>query len=197
MSPTPIWPWVGDVLCHQGLDALAVVDRVCMEEGCSAATSTTLPALEANSRCRSAGVGEFYRSAHAATTLETDPQGGLAWLIGLPVRFLGGEDGPDRGARIYVQFVRTRGGRPTCGSVAWVKGHIDVELIDLPIHGRAARTVWRKYRFACPAPTLRGSPSPRRTTASPGPGTCPRSTSHHEGASIPRSDRSLPASAHQ
>jgi transposase len=24
--------------------------------------------------------------------------------------------------------------------------------IDLPIYGRAARTVWRKYRFSCPAP---------------------------------------------
>jgi len=83
--------------------------------------------------------------------VETDPTRALAWLIGLPVQFLGGEDGPDGEARIYVQSVRTRGGCPTCGSVAWVKDHTDVELIDLPIYGRAARTVWRKCRFSCPA----------------------------------------------
>ena len=73
--------------------------------------------------------------------METDPTRALAWLIGLPVQFLGAEDGPDGEARIYVQSVRTRGGCPNCGSVAWVKGHTDVELIDLPIYGRAARTV--------------------------------------------------------
>jgi transposase len=72
-------------------------------------------------------------------------------LIGLPVQFLGGEDGPDGEARIFVQSARTRGGCPNCGSVAWVKDHTDVELIDLPIYGRAARTVWRKSRFTCPA----------------------------------------------
>ena len=83
--------------------------------------------------------------------METDPTRALAWLIGLPVAFLGAEDGPDGEARIYVQSVRTRGGCPSCGSVAWVKGHADVELIDLPIYGRAARTVWRKRRFSCPA----------------------------------------------
>ena len=83
--------------------------------------------------------------------METDPTRALAWLIGLPVVFLGAEDGPDGEARIYVQSVRTRGGCPICGSVAWVKGHTDVELIDLPIYGRAARTVWRKRRFSCPA----------------------------------------------
>ncbi len=83
--------------------------------------------------------------------METDPTRALAWLIGLPVQFLGGEDGPDGEARIYVQSVRARGGCPNCGSVAWVKDHTDVELIDLPIYGRAARTVWRKCRFSCPA----------------------------------------------
>ena len=75
--------------------------------------------------------------------METDPTRALAWLIGLP--------GPDGEARICVQSVRTRGGCPNCGSVAWVKDHTDVELIDLPIYGRAARTVWRNCRFSCPA----------------------------------------------
>ena len=84
--------------------------------------------------------------------METDPTRALAWLIGLPVEFLGGEDGPDGEARIYVQSVRVHGGCPSCGSVANGKDYSDVELIDLPIFGRAARLVWRKRRFSCPAP---------------------------------------------
>jgi transposase len=63
--------------------------------------------------------------------VETDPTRALAWLIGLPVQFLGGEDGPDGEARIYVQSVRARGGCPSCGSVASGKDYADVELIDL------------------------------------------------------------------
>ncbi len=83
--------------------------------------------------------------------MERDPTRALIWLIGLPVEFLGGEDGPNGEARVFVQSSTTRGGCPVCGSVAWVKDTTDVELIDLPIYGRAARTVWRKRRFVCPA----------------------------------------------
>ena len=83
--------------------------------------------------------------------METDPTRALDWLIGLPVHFLGGEDGPDGEARIYVQSVRAHGGCPSCGSVANGKDYSDVELIDLPIFGRAARLVWHKHRFSCPA----------------------------------------------
>ena len=83
--------------------------------------------------------------------MERDPTRALIWLIGLPVEFLGGEDGPNGEARVFVQSSTVRGGWPVCGSVAWVKDTTDVELIDLPIYGRAARTVWRKRRFVCPA----------------------------------------------
>lgn len=82
--------------------------------------------------------------------METDPMRALIWLIGLPVEFLGGEDGPGGEARVFVQSSTTRAGCPACGSVAWVKDSTDVELIDLPIFGRAARMVWRKRRFLCP-----------------------------------------------
>jgi len=75
----------------------------------------------------------------------------MIWLIGLPVEFFGGDDGPNGEARIFGQSSNVRGGSPVCGSVAWVKDTTDVELIDLPIYGRAARTVWRKRRIVCPA----------------------------------------------
>ena len=83
--------------------------------------------------------------------METDPTRALTWLIGLPVEFVGAEDGADGEAKVFVRTSTTRGGCPSCGSVAWVKDTADVELIDLPIYGRAARTVWRKRRFVCPA----------------------------------------------
>lgn len=82
----------------------------------------------------------------------TDPTRALTWLIGLPVEFLGCEDGPDGEARVYVRSVRARSGCPSCGSVATGKDYAEVELIDLPIFGRAARLVWRKRRLSCPAP---------------------------------------------
>ena len=83
--------------------------------------------------------------------MERGPTSALIWLIGLPVEFLGGEDGPNGEASVFVQSSTVRGGCPVCGSVVWVKDATDVEVIDLPIYGRAARTVWRKCRFVCPA----------------------------------------------
>jgi hypothetical protein len=50
--------------------------------------------------------------------VETDPTRALIWLIGLPVQFLGGEDGPNGEARIFVQSSTIRAGCPACGSVA-------------------------------------------------------------------------------
>ena len=82
----------------------------------------------------------------------TDPTRALIWLIGLPVEFLGAEDGTDGEARVFVRSSSSRVGCPACGSVAWAKDTADVVLIDLPIYGRAARTVWRKRRFVCVAP---------------------------------------------
>ena len=77
------------------------------------------------------------------TPVITDPTRALIWLIGLPVEFLGAEDGTDGEARVFVRSSSSRVGCPACGSVAWAKDTADVELIDLPIYGRAARTVWR------------------------------------------------------
>ena len=82
----------------------------------------------------------------------------MAWLIGLPIRFLGFEDGPAGGAVIVIETAADREGCRDCGTVARSKDRHDVTLVDLPLFGRRARTVWRKRRWFCPDPDCaRGS----------------------------------------
>ena len=81
----------------------------------------------------------------------TDPTRALEWMIGLrAVRFLGCDDGPGGEALIHVETTADRTGCPGCGGVARVKDRPVVELVDLPLYGRAARLVWHKRRWSCP-----------------------------------------------
>jgi transposase len=60
---------------------------------------------------------------------------------------------PDEPIRIFVE---TRWLRPVCEqceSSAVVKDRPVVDLVDLPVFGRPARLVWRKYRWVCPNDT--------------------------------------------
>jgi hypothetical protein len=74
--------------------------------------------------------------------VETDPTRALAWLIGLPVHFLGGEDGPDGEARIYVQSVRAHGGCPSCGSFGGPQTPLTSEAPVSASPNRPHRRVW-------------------------------------------------------
>ena len=89
----------------------------------------------------------------------TDPTRAIEWMIGLgEVRFLGCEDGPAGEAVIVIETAADREGCRDCGTVARSKDRHDVTLVDLPLFGRRARTVWRKRRWFCPDPDCpRGS----------------------------------------
>jgi transposase len=81
-----------------------------------------------------------------------DPTRVCELLVGLgEVDVLGAEDEPDGPVRVHVQTREDRPGCPGCGGVVWAKDQRPVELVDLPAFGRAARLVWHKYRWSCPA----------------------------------------------
>ena len=82
--------------------------------------------------------------------METDPTRMCALLVGLPdVRVVGVGEWP----RFLRVVITTCVARPTCvcGSVVHGHGVREVELVDLPVFGRAVRLVWRKQRWRCPA----------------------------------------------
>jgi transposase len=71
-------------------------------------------------------------------------------MIGLPdITFLGVEDGPGGEARIHVETNARRTGCPQCGAIARIKDRSWVDLVDLPLQGRAARLIWHKRRWQC------------------------------------------------
>jgi transposase len=75
-------------------------------------------------------------------------------LVGLSdVNVLAVDDQPDGPLRVYVESRRPRPACLGCGQLARVKDRPVVELVDLPCFGRPARLVWRKHRWACPAPS--------------------------------------------
>jgi len=82
-----------------------------------------------------------------------DPTRMCELLVGLPeVNVLGVTDVLGAPLRVHVE---TRSARPTCsgcGKRALVKDRPEVELVDLAAFGRQTRLVWRKHRWACPAP---------------------------------------------
>ncbi len=81
----------------------------------------------------------------------TDPTRAIEWMIGLgPAGFLGCEDGPAGEAVVHVETALSRVGCPDCGTLARVKDRDEVTLVDLPLYGRRARTVWHKRRWCCP-----------------------------------------------
>lgn len=71
-----------------------------------------------------------------------------ALLVGLPdVHVVGVGEWP-----LFLRIViTTPGRRPECRCAGSVHGHgvREVELVDLPVFGRAARLVWRKQRWRC------------------------------------------------
>jgi len=71
-------------------------------------------------------------------------------LVDLPdVRVTGVQTGGPR-VRVHVE---STGERPTCekcGALAWSKGRLETELVDLPCFGNPTRLVWHKRRWACP-----------------------------------------------
>jgi len=72
-------------------------------------------------------------------------------LVGLgDVNVLGVDDPVDDPIRVHVETRRGRPGCGRCGTPAVVKDRPVVELVDLPVFGRPARLVWRKYRWVCP-----------------------------------------------
>ena len=80
----------------------------------------------------------------------TDPTRALEWMIGLGgVVFLRGEDGPGDVAEVHVETVASPVGCPGCGVIARVKDRSRVELVDLPVYGRATRLIWHKRRWMC------------------------------------------------
>jgi hypothetical protein len=83
--------------------------------------------------------------------VETNPIRVCELLVGLPdVNVMGVVDVVDDPLRVHVE---ARVERPRCiqrASQAVVKERPQVELVDLPVFGRAARLVWRKHRWECP-----------------------------------------------
>jgi transposase len=72
-------------------------------------------------------------------------------LVGLPeVVVLGIDDVAQGPLRVHVETTETRPGCTGCGVFAQVKDRPVVELVDLPVFGRAARLAWHKRRWACP-----------------------------------------------
>ena len=80
-----------------------------------------------------------------------DPTRVCELLVGLgEVTVLGATDSDGEPVRIHVQTRCPRPPCPGCGSVVWAKDQRPVELVDLPVFGRAARLVWHKFRWSCP-----------------------------------------------
>jgi transposase len=80
-----------------------------------------------------------------------DPTRVCELLVGLgDVTVLGATDTDSGPVRIHVETRRPRPPCPACGSTVWAKDRRPVELVDLPVFGRAARLVWHKYRWSCP-----------------------------------------------
>lgn len=73
-------------------------------------------------------------------------------LVGLPdVRVIGVADWP--GALVvHIEQDGRRPVCPACATTAWVKDRPEVVLVDLPVFGRACRTLWHKHRWCCPNP---------------------------------------------
>lgn len=73
--------------------------------------------------------------------METDPTRMCELLVGLPdVAVTGVGDWP-RWLRIAVEPLVDRPVCSSCGHIAHGHGHREVELVDLPVFGRAARLV--------------------------------------------------------
>ena len=83
--------------------------------------------------------------------MECDPIRMCELLVGLgDVGVLSVEDEAGKPLRVHV---RRRSARPPCtrcGQPLWSKGERPVELVDLPVFGRAVRLVWHKRRWRCP-----------------------------------------------
>jgi transposase len=82
--------------------------------------------------------------------VETNASRVCELLVGLPdVDVLGVVDVVGIALRVHVEARAERPRCPMCDGAARVKDRDDVELVDLPAFGRAARLVWRKHRWEC------------------------------------------------
>lgn len=83
--------------------------------------------------------------------METNPIRMCELLVGLPdVSVLAVEEVEGGPIRLHVEIRNRRPRCPSCGGRVWVKDRSPVELVDLPLFGRATRLVWHKHRFWCP-----------------------------------------------
>lgn len=83
--------------------------------------------------------------------METEPTRMCALLIGLPAVIVTGVGEWPHWLRIAVSSLLERSRCAGCGGVPHGHGRREVELVDLPVFGRAARLVWTKQRWRCPA----------------------------------------------
>jgi len=83
--------------------------------------------------------------------VETNPTRMCELLVGLPeVNVLGVQDRAGRPLVVTVESrIEAQRWCRQCGQRAQVHDRDNVELVDLPCFGRAARLVWRKQRWRC------------------------------------------------
>jgi transposase len=80
-----------------------------------------------------------------------DPARMCELLVGLPEVVVLVIDEVTHGPpRVHVETAGERPGCTGCGVFAQVRDRPVVELVDLPVFGRAARLLWHKRRWGCP-----------------------------------------------